>query len=363
MLVAILLAPGVLRVGPGTAPTGTVWAQDDNVCDIRTSERVVAIGDVHGAFDRFTAILRAAELVNDRNRWTGGRAVLVQTGDVLDRGADSRQVMDLLRRLERDASRAGGRVIALLGNHELMRLVSDWRYVSEGEYAAFRTRDSEDLRERVLAAAAEREAQRARAEGRPYDASASREQFLRDVPLGMIEMRQAFGADGDYGRWLRGRPVVARVNGVLYLHGGISPEVAPAGCAGVNAAVRAELAALPPPEGVPALLAARETGPLWYRGLATQPEESLAAMLDGILDGMQARAIVIGHTTTPGRIAARADGRVIQIDTGMLGGEFYPGGAPSALEIRGDSVAAVYVDRREPLAVPALLEPAPTGQK
>src|SRR4029434_7702368 len=90
-------------------------------CDIQTTERVVAVGDIHGAFDGFVAILRAAQIIDSRNRWSGRRAVLVQTGDVLDRGPDSRKAIDLLRQLERDAQRAGGRVVSLLGNHELMR--------------------------------------------------------------------------------------------------------------------------------------------------------------------------------------------------------------------------------------------------
>ena len=90
-------------------------------CDIQTTERVVAVGDVHGAFDNFVAILRAAQVIDNRNRWSGRRTVLVQTGDILDRGPDSRKAIDLLRRLERDAQRAGGRVVSLLGNHELMR--------------------------------------------------------------------------------------------------------------------------------------------------------------------------------------------------------------------------------------------------
>src|SRR5580765_601658 len=87
-------------------------------CEIETTERVVAVGDIHGAFDNFVAILRAAQVIDNRNRWIGRRMVLVQTGDVLDRGPDSRKAIDLLRRLERDAPRAGGRVVSLLGNHE-----------------------------------------------------------------------------------------------------------------------------------------------------------------------------------------------------------------------------------------------------
>src|SRR5438093_1838563 len=76
-------------------------------CDIQGVERVVAIGDVHGAYDRLVAILTAAHLIDDRQRWSGGVAHLVQLGDVVDRGADSRKALDLLRRLEAEAGRAG----------------------------------------------------------------------------------------------------------------------------------------------------------------------------------------------------------------------------------------------------------------
>src|SRR4029450_10585372 len=60
-------------------------------CDIQTTERVVALGATQGALDGFGAILRAAQIIDSRNRWSGRRAVLVQTGDVLDRGPDSRK--------------------------------------------------------------------------------------------------------------------------------------------------------------------------------------------------------------------------------------------------------------------------------
>ena len=335
-----------------------------SVCDIQTTERVVAVGDIHGAFDNFVAILRAAQIIDNRNRWSGRRAILVQTGDILDRGPDSRKAIDLLRRLERDAQRAGGRVVSLLGNHELMRLISDWRYVSTGEIDAFRNGDSAQFREQVLATLDAQAAQRAKAEGRTHDAAVYREQFLKEVPLGMIELRQAFGPQGEYGKWIRERPAVARINGVLFLHGGISPETAPLGCEGINAAVAKELAALPPPEEAASLMSASETGPLWYRGLALQKEEEVAPILPTILEQMKARAIVVGHSTVlPGRIVSRLDGRVILIDTGMVGGEFYKGGVPSALDWSGGTLTAIYLDRREPLSAPALQPVAPSATR
>lgn len=357
LIVAVLLALAVPVARPAAQPRGQAPVFP---CDVTTTERIVAVGDVHGAFDQFVAILRAAGIIDGRNRWSGRRAVLVQTGDVLDRGPDSRKALDLLRKLEGEAQRAGGRVYALIGNHELMRLVSDWRYVSQGETEAFRNGDSVDLRERALTVFSAEAEKNAKAVGKPFDPAAYREQFMKEIPLGSLEMRFAFEAKGEYGQWVRQRAAVARINGILFLHGGISEPVSMMGCEGVNAAVRKDLLSLPVPlEQVASLFSASETGPLWYRGLASEPESSLGPTLDVILERMQARGVVIGHTTVPGKITPRLGGRVILIDTGMVNGEFYPGGVASALELHGDKATAIYLDRKEPLTVQALFSATP----
>src|SRR5262245_58228906 len=74
-------------------------------------QRVVAIGDIHGDFDAFVGILQKAQLIDPSNRWSGGNATLVQTGDFLDRGPKARAVMDLLLSLQKEAPRQSGRVI------------------------------------------------------------------------------------------------------------------------------------------------------------------------------------------------------------------------------------------------------------
>src|SRR5688572_6124464 len=84
--------------------------------------RIVAIGDLEGDYEKFVDMLRTAELIDARNNWRGGRAHLVQLGDIPDRGPNSRQIMDLLMRLEPQARRAGGHVHALIGNHEAMNI-------------------------------------------------------------------------------------------------------------------------------------------------------------------------------------------------------------------------------------------------
>ena len=110
-------------------------------------ERIVAVGDVHGDFGAFVSVLRDAGVIDAKNKWIGGKTHLVQTGDVLDRGPDSRKVMDLLQALEKQAPKAGGRVHSLLGNHEVMNMYGDLRYVIPAEFAAFKTNDSEQTRE------------------------------------------------------------------------------------------------------------------------------------------------------------------------------------------------------------------------
>ena len=99
-------------------------------------ERVVAVGDVHGDYGGFVEVLRSAGVIDQKLRWTGGKTHLVQTGDVPDRGADSRKAMDLLMNLEKQAAKAGGQVHALIGNHEAMNLYGDLRYTVPGEFAA-----------------------------------------------------------------------------------------------------------------------------------------------------------------------------------------------------------------------------------
>jgi hypothetical protein len=348
-----LAVVALLCAGPGAASARAQAAESP--CAIETTERVVAVGDVHGAYERFTGILRAAGLIDQRDRWSGGRAILVQTGDILDRGADSRRVIDLLRRLERDAPRAGGRVYPLLGNHEFMRAAHDWRYVSAKEYEAFKDSDSEHLQKNALERMLVTARRRAQSEGRHFDAAEYRDQFMKDIPPGYLEMRRAFDKGGEYGEWVRKRLAAVKVNGVLFVHAGVSEKTASLGCEGMNEAIRADLDALPvAAERVPSMFASSADGPLWYRGLAMEPEDAFAPTVDRILTDVRARAIVIGHTPGPsiGRIATRFGGRVILIDTGMLQGDFYPGGTPSALELHGEKITAIYDGRSEPLSPP-----------
>lgn len=319
-------------------------------CALEGVGRIVAVGDVHGSYDGLVRILRAAGVIDGRDRWTGGATHLVQTGDVLDRGAHSRRAMDLLRRLERDAPKKGGRVLALVGNHEVMRLLGDVRDINPAEIEAFRTARSADIRDEVRGRWLAAQREEAKKTGAVIDEGALVSEFDAQTPLGLIEMIASFAPEGEHGKWIRGHTAAARINGILFLHGGVSPRVAPLGCAGINAGVRADITAgLEQVRAAPlASFSGAEDGPLWYRGLA-RADDTFEPEVKTILDAVQARAIVVGHTVAEtGRITPRFGGRVVQIDTGMLT-EVYKNGRPSALEIIGDKWTAIYEDGRQPL--------------
>jgi hypothetical protein len=337
LLLAASLAPAAAR------------ARDEG-CELAGVPRVVAVGDVHGAYAELVAVLRLAGIVDQKERWVGGKAHLVQTGDVLDRGAETRPALELLMRLEREARKAGGRVHALLGNHEVMNLIGDLRYVSREEYKAFETKHSREAWDafyRSRSEAARRQAEQAK---QAFDEAAFRRKFEEQVPLGFVERAQAFSAEGRYGRWLRERRAMVRINGVAFLHGGLTPEVAALGCEAINARVRREITSeIDKTRAEPgASLAAGENGPLWFRGMAREDEAAWLPSLEQVLKLIGARAVVVGHTVTgTQRIEARFGGRVVTIDAGM--NPLY-GRNLAALEILGDGrMFVLYEGRREEL--------------
>jgi 3',5'-cyclic AMP phosphodiesterase CpdA len=374
--------------------------------------RIVAIGDIHGELDGFKRILQAAGLADATGKWTGGRARLIQTGDYTDRGAGTRAVLDLLMSLEGQAKSAGGRALALLGNHEVMNLIGDTRDVTPEIFATFADTNSEQRRleawerySRIGAAKAAR--------GEPVAAvySQSREAWMASHPPGYAEYREAFAPRGKYGAWLRDKPMIAQIDGNIFMHAGILPAHAPEKIEDLNIRVRDEVRRLDrfverliatglatrtftlqeilqvasneitvanaliaaaqaegkKPDGsklnVPLLLEAQEIlkidswlvvspeGALWYRGLATEPDDPSGGVFAPLLTKYNAQRFVTGHTPQQtGRITSRFGGRAVLIDTGMLAS--YYKGRPAALEIVGDKLTGIYEEGRLPVAAP-----------
>ena len=83
----------------------------------------MAIGDVHGDHDTFKKLLMKASLIDEKENWIGGESILMQMGDLLDRGNRSKECIDLIIKLEEESRNHGGEVKIILGNHEVMNLI------------------------------------------------------------------------------------------------------------------------------------------------------------------------------------------------------------------------------------------------
>ena len=312
--------------------------------------RIVAIGDIHGDYQRLVELLRSAALIDPRNAWTGGETHLVLTGDFVDRGDHSAQVLDLLMDLEPQARRAGGRLHALLGNHEAMDLYGDLRYVTKDDFAGYQGPNSQQLRDQNMRAAWD---DLKRQHAQPADENAWRKTFQDEHPLGWVEHRLAFQPDGKYGKWLRQKNAIIRINDAVFLHGGISPKYAGSTRREINTEVRRELGDFTKlADG----MVTDEQGPLWYRGLAQLPDDDpdIAALLPRVLKAQGGEHIVIGHTPQLA-VLPRFGGQVIVIDVG-LSKPF--NGPPAYLLIEDGKYFAVHRGRRLdlPLAGGSVLE-------
>ena len=304
-------------------------------------KRIVAVGDIHGAFNGVREILRKVEVIDQRDRWVAGDTILVQTGDFLDRGPGATKVAELLMALQQEAPKHGGEVIVLLGNHEILNLLGDLRDVTKyifrnlvdgrsekrltvscNGYAAFYRRLYELRREK------------------PPKRRELIEQCLSEQQLGLVEYLEAVSPRGKIGRWLRKLPAVAKVGDVVFVHGGISPALADTDLNEINRDVQREIhsfdvtreyligqglilpttrlagilsmsrqlakatsgAPSQPPLSAELLhvlqfdewLAVRDDGPLWFRGYALWSEDEGEAQISAILDRYQAEHVVVG---------------------------------------------------------------------
>jgi hypothetical protein len=293
--------------------------------------RIVAVGDLHGDFAAWRDIVRAAKLIDGKGAWIGGNAVLVQTGDVVDRGPDSLKIIQDLVRLQREAQRARGQVIALVGNHEAMNVTGDMRYVSAGDYAAFTDRRSAERREAVYTANKDAIEAAYRQQAPDMTSEAIKQAWIGATPLGVLEHQAAWRPDGQIGRWIVGNPAVVLLDGTLFVHGGISPAYTGLTIDEINRQIGAALTAQTPAEQA---ILNDPLGPLWYRGLADEaaaqstdepgaPESAAPAappvetQLEILLSTYGAKRIVIGHTPIISGIGALYSGRLIRIDTGI----------------------------------------------
>ena len=269
--------------------------------------RIVAIGDVHGDLMAAQAALRLAGATNGRNRWIGGDLVVVQTGDILDRGDGEREILDLFGRLQDEARRAGGAVHLLNGNHELMNSYLDFRYVTEGGLEEFGDMVRIDPADSLLA-------------------TLEPEERVRGA---------AFRPGGPMAMKLAGQPTALVIGPNVFVHGGVLPYHVEMGLDSMNR-YGSELA---PKRSAPTRVDPRRPQPRVDPPLFRSARRGrLRYAWPVVLEGLGVERMVVGHTVQRTGITAFCGGRVWCVDVGISA---HYEGRLEVLEIRGNVVRSL----------------------
>jgi hypothetical protein len=271
-------------------------------------ERIVAIGDVHGDLRATRNALRLAGAIDSLDTWIGGSLVVVQTGDQLDRGDEEQAILDWFQKLQGEAAAAGGAFLPLLGNHELMNVHADLRYVTPGGFADFEDAVTVDAQDPELAAFEPH--QRARMAA-----------FLPGRP---------------YARLLAEHQLILQRGDNVFVHGGVLPHHVAYGIDRINAETQAWLRG---DIDRPRIL--KEDSPQWSRLYSDEPDSTACATLARTLELLGAKRMIVGHTVQESGISSYCGGRVWCIDVGLAA---HYGGELQVLEIHGDDVRVLPQD-------------------
>jgi hypothetical protein len=246
--------------------------------------RLIAIGDLHGDIAATRAALRLGGAIDASDRWIGDTLTVVQTGDQLDRGDDEREILDLFQQLQVSAAAEGGQVVALNGNHEVMNVQGDFRYVTPGAVGAF-------------------------------TGVMPQSPLARSAPPAFQERAAAFLPGGAYALELAERDVVAVVGDSVFVHGGVLPDHVRYGIDRINRETRSWMRGSE--RQAPASIAA-ESAPIWVRDYSLDPVTPRACeMLGEVLDALKVSRMVVGHTVQSQGISSACDERVYRIDVGL----------------------------------------------
>ncbi|WP_227551358.1 metallophosphoesterase [Kangiella sp. HZ709] len=335
---------------------------------------ITVIADVHGDFPTLQKLLQAGKLIDAQNRWIAGKRILVSVGDLVDRGPDSRQILDFFMELEKQAAKAGGAFYMALGNHEVMNIRGDLRYVSDPEFAAFKNDEPIGLRQSTYQAFIKK--------SKLTDSDKSRQEFQNQYPEGFFGHIKMYAPDGKYGRWLLSKQMIVNVQDKLFAHGGFSQDLIDSGKSLqelnqqfisdlsrysqlwrelVNAGLfqfsdskreRLNIAKRFIAGNLKSSLADDESlklktqqfialadsllfdsfGPTWYRGNMLCHEYVEENTIDNVLRHFGATQIFLGHTPDSSlTVRSRLNNKVIMLDTGMSSA--YYKGNPSLVSI------------------------------
>ncbi|TQV89645.1 metallophosphoesterase [Aliikangiella coralliicola] len=337
----------------------SVWVSADNQVSFETESPIYVVGDIHGAYTEIHATLRQLKLIDEQDKWIGGSAHFVSLGDLMDRGPATRKVIDLFMRLQVEAIAAGGRFHIVAGNHEVMNLIGDLRYVSDEEIDEFAADETDEIRQAAY--------QKYLKVNRHTDNEKTKAEFDQQYRKGFFAQQLAYQPTSHYGKWLMELPYVIKINEQIFAHGGLSKNVNGKSLEELNEELKETLSdylkswlslnkgqrlAFYPPykqrdhfvkplknsRGKKAYTKSKKklllskNSPTWYRGNAICHPYFESDNLKRTLKQWDATRLWVGHTTSQQRKPLdRLDGQLIILDTGML--KPYYKGEPWAAKI------------------------------
>jgi hypothetical protein len=221
--------------------------------------------------------------------WTFGDGHLVLVGDFFDRGSQVTEVLWLIYSLEDKARAAGGYVHFVLGNHEIMNMSGDLRYLQP--------------------------------------------KYLEDAQLLNKNYMSLYDENSELGRWLRTKNVIERVGDVLYMHGGVSSVINSMNLSAtdINKLARPYYSDTPYNYKDPnSDIIYGDLGPFWYRGYYMGKSKATQQQIDSTLYGFGVKKIVTGHTIVADTVSVWYKGKVYNTDV------HHAEGKSEALLIDGD---------------------------
>lgn len=253
----------------------------DNQQEFSGVSKIAILSDIHGQYDLLIRLLKAHKVIDEKRNWIFGDEHFVITGDVFDRGGKVTETLWFLYKLEQQAELAGGKVHLLLGNHEVMVLGGDLRYVS----------DKYKMVSAKLNAS--------------YD--------------------ELFSANTLLGQWLRTKPVAISVNNIAFAHAGFSPEFVDMNfdIETVNQLFHEEILDKPKKsvnKSDTLRFMVKSDGPIWYRGYF-KDESFTKQKAQEITDFMGVSAVVVGHTSYK-EVRQHFDGLIYSVDSSIKNGKY-----------------------------------------
>ncbi|KEH20021.1 putative protein-tyrosine-phosphatase [Medicago truncatula] len=299
-----------------------------------SSPRLIAIGDLHGDFNKTKQALRLAGIIDSSDRYIGGSTTVVQVGDILDRGGRELKILYILEKLKREAARCGGRIITMNGNHEIMNVEGDFRYATKAGVKEFRVwlewfRQGNMMKSLCHGLKPPKDP----LEGIHVEFSGVRKKFHDGLSARVAALRPNGPISG---RFLSHNATVLVVGDSIFVHGGLLPEHVTYGLEKINAEVSdwvkgSTVCRFPPP------CCRGSNAVVWFKKFSENVEANCDfSILDHVLDMIPGvKRMIMGHKIQKNGINGVWDNKAIRIDVGMS--KRCHGALPEVLEINETS--------------------------